>query len=102
MYNLFDCTFKCLRDALCLSINMAAFKDEGGKIWCELLSSDKYREAKNYKENMTSHHLSIRVRTLGKAAAADGLRDKRHLSACRADVVLASECSLGENYGRHL
>ncbi|XP_022778409.1 protein crumbs homolog 1-like [Stylophora pistillata] len=60
LYKLFDCIFKCLRNTLCLSINLAAFKDESGKIWCELLSSDKYRDAINYKENVTSHHLSIR------------------------------------------
>ena len=42
---------------------MAASKEADGKFWCELLSSDKYRDAENYKENTSSHHLSIVVRT---------------------------------------
>ncbi|XP_027060571.1 uncharacterized skeletal organic matrix protein 5-like [Pocillopora damicornis] len=37
---------------------MAAFKGAEGNLWCELLSSDKYRDIKNYKENMSSHHFS--------------------------------------------
>ena len=41
--NDFDCTFKCLRNPFCLSINLAASKDARGKLWCELLSSDRYR-----------------------------------------------------------
>ena len=61
VYDLFDCTFECLRNILCLSINMAASKGADGKLWCELLSSDKYRNAENYKENKTSHHFSITV-----------------------------------------
>ena len=61
LHNLFDCTFKCLRNALCLSINVAASKGANEKLWCELLSSDKYRDAESYNENMSSHHLSIQV-----------------------------------------
>ncbi|CAH3160812.1 unnamed protein product, partial [Pocillopora meandrina] len=61
LHNLFDCTFKCLRNALCLSINVAASKGANGKLWCELLSSDKYRDAESYNENMSSHHLSIQL-----------------------------------------
>ncbi|PFX25318.1 Basement membrane-specific heparan sulfate proteoglycan core protein [Stylophora pistillata] len=38
---------------------MAASKEAYGKLWCELLSSDKYRDAENYKENTSAHHLSI-------------------------------------------
>ena len=33
---------------------MAAFKAADGKLWCELLSSDKYRDSANYKENMSA------------------------------------------------
>ena len=61
VYDLFDCTFECLRNALCLSINTAASKGADGKLWCELLSSDKYRNTENYKENERSHHFSIKV-----------------------------------------
>ena len=66
--DLLDCIVECLKNALCLSINMAAFKGAEGKLWCELLSSDKYRDMKNYKENMSSHHFSILVITFSKCS----------------------------------
>ena len=62
-YDEWDCAFKCVRNTLCRSINMAASKGADGKPWCELLSSDKYRDAENYHENMTSHHFHVIVRT---------------------------------------
>ena len=58
-YSDFDCTLKCLRNPLCLSINLAASKDVNGKLWCELLSSDRYRNTLHYRENMTSHHFFL-------------------------------------------
>ena len=61
-YDDFDCTFKCLRNSFCLSINLAASKnDANGKLWCELLSSDRYKHSLDYKENRTSHHLFLLV-----------------------------------------
>ena len=48
---------------MCLLINMAAFKGEDGKLWCELLSSDKYRDPANHKGNRRSLHLFIQVGT---------------------------------------
>ena len=42
---------------------MAAFKGADGKLLCELLSSDKYRDFANYQENMSSLHLFIQVVT---------------------------------------
>ena len=48
---------------MCLSINMAAFKGADGKLWCELLSSDKNRDSVNHKENTRSLHLFIQVDT---------------------------------------
>ncbi len=57
----FDCTLKCIRNPLCFSVNLAASKGADGKLWCELLSSDKYRNTKYFKENKSSHHLSIMV-----------------------------------------
>ena len=59
--NDFDCTFKCLRNPFCLSINLAASKDANGKLWCELLSSNRHRNPLDYRENKTSHHLFVRV-----------------------------------------
>ena len=48
---------------MCLLINMAAFKGADGKLWYELLSSDKYRDSANHKGNTRSLHLFIQVGT---------------------------------------
>ena len=61
LYDIFDCTFECLSNPSCLSVNMAASKGANGDVWCELLSSDKYRNSTEYKRNKSSHHFSIRV-----------------------------------------
>ena len=42
---------------------MAAFKGAHGKLWCELLPSDKYRDSANYQENRSSLHFFIQVGT---------------------------------------
>ncbi|XP_078351944.1 uncharacterized protein LOC144636605 [Oculina patagonica] len=60
VYDVFDCTFECLSNPLCFSVNLAASKGADGKFWCELLSSDKYRNFTEYKENKTSHHFAIK------------------------------------------
>ena len=60
-YGDFDCTFKCLRNPYCLSVNLAASKDANGKLWCELLSSDRYRNSLDYRASKTSHHLFLLV-----------------------------------------
>ncbi len=57
----FDCTFECLSNPMCFSVNLAASKRADGKFCCELLSSDKYRSPEEYKENSTSHHHYIKV-----------------------------------------
>ena len=61
VHGIFDCTFKCLNNPSCLSLNLAAFKQADGKLWCELLSSEKYSKPEEYKRNDTSHHYSIKV-----------------------------------------
>ena len=61
-YDVFDCIFECLSNNLCFSLNIATSKGASGKLLCELLSSDKYRNAEEYKENRSSHHFSIMVR----------------------------------------
>lgn len=58
----FECTLECLRNPLCRSLNIAASRRTDEKIWCELLFSDKHGNAKVYKENTSSHHLSNMVR----------------------------------------
>ncbi|XP_078351725.1 uncharacterized protein LOC144636394 [Oculina patagonica] len=60
VYDVFDCTFECLTNPLCFSVNLAASKATDGKLWCELLSSDKYRNFTEFKGNKTSHHFSIK------------------------------------------
>ena len=61
VYDIFDCTFECLSNPSCLSLNMAASKGADGKLWCELLSSEKHSNPKEYKRNESSHHFSIKV-----------------------------------------
>ena len=56
-YDDLDCTFKCLRNRFCLSVNLAAYKDANENLWCELLSSDRSRNSLDYRKNKTSHHL---------------------------------------------
>ena len=60
-YDSFDCTFECLSDPSCFSLNLAAYKSLDGKLWCELLSSDKYRNSTEYSGNKSSHHFVIKV-----------------------------------------
>ncbi|CAH3128168.1 unnamed protein product [Pocillopora meandrina] len=50
---MFHCALACLRNNLCLSLNMATSHGTDGKLWCELLSSDKNRNAGNYHKNTT-------------------------------------------------
>ena len=61
VYDHFECTFKCLNHPLCISVNLAS--ESEGKLWCELLSSDKYSDPKEYKQNKSSHHYHLEVRT---------------------------------------
>jgi len=44
----------------CFSANFAAFFNEG-KIFCELLPSDKYNNSDKFLDNAVFHHLSIKV-----------------------------------------
>ena len=59
--DVFDCTLECLSNPFCFSVNLAAFKGAHGKLWCELLSSDKFRNSTEYKGNKSSHHFAIEV-----------------------------------------
>ena len=61
VYDTFDCTFECLSNPSCLSLNLAASKGADGKLWCELLTSSKYINPNEYKENKTSHHFFLKV-----------------------------------------
>ena len=61
VYDTFDCTFECLSNPSCLSLNLAASKGADGTLRCELLTSNKYINPGEYKENKTSHHFSLKV-----------------------------------------
>jgi len=62
VFDFFDCTFECLSNPSCLSLNLAASKGADGKLWCELLSSVKFDNSDEYKRNDTSHHFFIKVK----------------------------------------
>ena len=62
VYDVFDCTFKCLSKLSCLSLtDLPASKGADGKLWCQLLSFEKYSNPKENKANESSHHFSIKV-----------------------------------------
>ena len=61
VYNSLDCTFECLGNPSCLSINLAAYEGADEKVLCELLGSEKYSNPKQFKSNNNSHHFSIKV-----------------------------------------
>ena len=61
VYDIFDCTFKCLSNPSCLSVNLASSKRADGKLWCELLSSTKYNNTREYRGKNSSHHFFIKV-----------------------------------------
>ena len=56
-----ECGKLCVDHSSCFSTNLAAFRDQDGKIVCELLPSDKYNNSNKFVDNSTFHHLSIKV-----------------------------------------
>ena len=60
-HDVFDCTFECLNNPLCSSLNLASSKRADGTLLCEFLSSDRYRNPKEYRRNQSSHHLYFKV-----------------------------------------
>ncbi|CAH3047068.1 unnamed protein product [Porites lobata] len=61
VYDTLDCTIECLSNPSCFSLNLAASKGVDEKLWCELLSSEKYSNPGEYKRNQSSHHFSIKT-----------------------------------------
>ncbi|XP_044181110.1 uncharacterized protein LOC122962249 [Acropora millepora] len=59
-----SCAFSCLNNLACFSFNLAAFPDEAGKFSCEILSSDKYKNSKDFLPSKNFHHFSIVVSNL--------------------------------------
>ena len=64
VYDTLDCTIECLSNPSCFSLNLAASKGADGKLWCELLSSEKNSNPGEYKRNQSSHHFFIKVTLL--------------------------------------
>ena len=56
-----ECGKLCVDHSSCFSTNLAAFRDQDGRIVCELLPSDKYNNSNKFVDNSTFHHLSIKV-----------------------------------------
>ena len=67
VWGIFDCAFKCVRNPLCFSVNLAASKATDGKLLCELLSSDKYRDPAEYKGDFSAHHYRMEVKKVFSA-----------------------------------
>ena len=57
-----ECGKLCVDHSSCFSTNLAAFRDQDGKMKCELLPSDKYNNSNKFTDNATFHHLSLKVR----------------------------------------
>ena len=57
-----ECGKLCVDQSSCFSTNLAAFRDQDGRIRCELLPSDKYNNSNKFIDNAAFHHLSIKVR----------------------------------------
>ena len=56
-----ECGKLCVDHSSCFSTNFAAFFNEEGKIFCELLPSDKYNNSDKFLDNAVFHHLSVKV-----------------------------------------
>ena len=56
--------FLCVGEPKCYSFNIAVYNDSKGLYLCELLATDKYREAEKAQANATFHHCSPLVRSL--------------------------------------
>ncbi|CAH3045923.1 unnamed protein product, partial [Pocillopora meandrina] len=56
-----ECGFACLEITSCFSYNLAAFPDNWGKLFCELLPSDMHREPNELISNPIFHHFSKTV-----------------------------------------
>ena len=57
-----ECGKLCVDHSSCFSTNLASFRDQNGKMICELLPSDKYSNSNKFIDNATFHHFSIKVR----------------------------------------
>ncbi|KAL9971472.1 hypothetical protein ACROYT_G017638 [Oculina patagonica] len=94
-----ECGKLCVDHSSCFSTNLAAFRDEDGKIMCELLPSDKYNNSDKFVENSTFHHLSIKTPCssdpcLNQATCEARYEDNDYQCACATGYV-GKHCEIG-------
>ncbi|KAL9971469.1 hypothetical protein ACROYT_G017635 [Oculina patagonica] len=99
-----ECGKLCVDHSSCFSTNLAAFRDQDGRIKCELLPSDKYNNSNKFVVNSTFHHLSIKTPCssdpcLNQATCVAKYEDNDYQCACapgyhgkRCEIVLAANC----------
>ena len=63
-----DCPLACLNNPPCFSFNFGLLLTAKGKLACELLTDDKYRNASRISPSEQFHHYSIKVNILLFAA----------------------------------
>ena len=56
-----QCLLRCVNNDYCFSTNIGAFYLPNGKLWCDLLPTDKYNISEKFKTSHTFHHYSIMV-----------------------------------------
>ena len=56
-----QCLLRCVNNDRCFSTNIGSFYLPNGKLWCDLLPTDKYNTSEKFKMNHTFHHYSIIV-----------------------------------------
>ncbi|XP_015758226.1 PREDICTED: EGF-like repeat and discoidin I-like domain-containing protein 3 [Acropora digitifera] len=76
-----ECMLECLNNHECFSFNIASAYNEKKTLRCEILSEDKYRNAKDLIDSQVYQHYSIKV---------GSLRNKHHINEC-----LSSPCQNG-------
>lgn len=59
-----ECTFSCVSQQTCYSLNIGLSPNQNGKFLCELLSGDKYRSPTNLTSSQQFDHYSIEVNNL--------------------------------------
>ena len=91
-----DCGDECVAMPSCFSFNLLALADASGKLSCELLPSDIYRNTEMLFPNQAFHHFSIPVRYnslfkrfseyYGQQIAAVQLLGSRHARCSYFDI----------------
>lgn len=59
-----DCALACLNNPSCFSFNLGLLLTAKGKLSCELLTDDKYRNASRILPSQQFYHYSIKVNIL--------------------------------------